>query len=439
MLDMFDYWTKKGIVEPHFIIRRPMKNLAKELRQRGWKYTAVYYTNWSQRNPSPRAEDVFRNALYNSQAVFAIEKVIADLRPDVVMTNTIVAPWAALAAYFQKVPHVWFVREYGDIDHKHIFELGREKMLQDIDSLSSLVVTNSKTLAKHIENYVDKDKITPLYTPFNLEALRLKSLQRAKNPFRNKGSLKLVITGKITPSKGQAESAEAVGRLIKMGYDTELCVIGTPKEPGDDDPLREIIKKNDLNDKVHLVGEQSNPLAILKYADVGIMASKQEAFGRVTFEYMVLGLAVVGASSGATPELIDNGKNGYLYNQGSVKSLVEQLTNYAKDSNLSKEHGETAKRKAERMMEGRYNADELFIKLSAVAKAETANSPRPLNFSHRWLEYPTIATRYIADSRAVALRTLIYHRLRHRGKWLYLTTFRVINFVRRGFKRSSSL
>jgi len=137
--------------------------------------------------------------------------------------------------------------------------------------------------------------------------------------------------------------------------------------------------------------------------------------------------------------LVDNGKNGYLYNQGSVKSLVEQLTNYAKDSNLSKEHGETAKRKAERMMEGRYNADELFIKLSAVAKAETANSPRPLNFSHRWLEYPTIATRYIADSRAVALRTLIYHRLRHRGKWLYLTTFRVINFVRRGFKRSSSL
>src|SRR3990172_882823 len=148
MLDLFDYWAKKGLVEPHFIIRRPIKNLARELRKRRWNYTAVYYTNWSQRNPSPRAEDVFRNALYNSQAVFAIEKVIADLRPDVVMTNTIVAPWAALAAYFQKVPHVWFVREYGDIDHKHIFELGREKMLQDIDSLSSLVVNNSKTLAK---------------------------------------------------------------------------------------------------------------------------------------------------------------------------------------------------------------------------------------------------------------------------------------------------
>ncbi|HEY5550185.1 MAG TPA: glycosyltransferase, partial [Candidatus Saccharimonadales bacterium] len=219
MVDLFVYWANKGWVKPHFIIRRPIRNLAKELKNHGFEYSAIYYTNWSQRNPSPRAEDVFRNALYNTKAVFAIEKLIASLKPDIVMTNTIVAPWAALAAYYQRLPHVWFVREYGDIDHRHIFELGREKMLQDIDNLSSLVVTNSKTLAKHIANYIDKDKITPLYTPFNIEYLRQKSLERAKNPFKNEDSLKLVITGKITPSKGQVETAEAVSRLTRMGHD----------------------------------------------------------------------------------------------------------------------------------------------------------------------------------------------------------------------------
>ncbi len=416
MVDLFDHWSKQNLVEPHFIIRSPVKNLAKELRKHGWGYTAIHYTNWSQRNPSSRAEDMYRNAIFNTKAVFAIEKIIQELKPDLVMTNTIVSPWAALAAYFQRAPHIWFVREYGDIDHKHVFELGREKMLQDINTLSSLVVTNSKILSKHIQPHIDKDKITPLYTPFDLAALRQKGEQLAKNPFKNKDSLKLVITGKITPTKGQSEIAEAIARLIKMGHDTELCVIGTPKEPNDDAPLKNIIKANGLGDKVHLVGEQSNPIAILKYADIGIMASKQEAFGRVTFEYMAIGLPVVGANSGATPELIDSGKNGYLYDQGDINSIVDQLLKYATNPSLIKEHGDAAQHKAEQMLKSKYSADSLFSKALELTERESVELRQPLNFSHRWLEYPLIAKRYIKDTDATALHRLAYLRLRHSAK-----------------------
>src|SRR5688572_19296399 len=110
MLDLFDYWTKKGLVEPHFIIRKPLSNMVPELKQRGWKYYPLYYTNWSQRNPSRRAEDIFRNARYNAWAVEDIEKIINKVKPDLVMTNTIVSPWAAIAAYFLRLPHLWFVR-----------------------------------------------------------------------------------------------------------------------------------------------------------------------------------------------------------------------------------------------------------------------------------------------------------------------------------------
>lgn len=439
MVDLFDYWSRRGLIKPHFIIRRPIKNLAKELRHYGWEYSPIYYTNWSQRNPSPRAEDVFRNALYNTKAVFAIEQIIKQIKPDIVMTNTIVAPWAALAAYYERIPHIWFVREYGDIDHGHVIEIGREKMLQDIGTLSSLVVTNSKTLAKHIEPSIAEDKVTPLYTPFNIDALIKRSHGKADTPFKNKDSLKLVITGKVAANKGQAEAAEAVARLTKKGHEIELCVIGTPKEEGDDEPLKKIIKNNSLDDKVHLVGEQSNPLAILKYADVGIMASKQEAFGRVTFEYMVLGLPVVGANSGATPEMIDSYKNGFLYEQGNVDDLTEKLLKYANNKELIKEQGKASARKAQQMMRGMYNADELFSKVSIIVREGLDSSSQPLNFSHRWLEYPTIASQYIEDSHAVDLRTLVYHRIRHRSKWLYLTAFRGINFIRRGFKRSNSL
>lgn len=439
MIDLFDYWTRQGLVEPHFIIRRPIKNLAKELRQRNWDYTAIHYTNWSQRNPSKEAESIYRNALFNTKAVFAIEKLIDELKPDVVMTNTIVSPWAALAAHFQKVPHIWFVREYGDIDHRHIFELGREKMLQDINTLSSLVVTNSRTLANHIGKDVDVNKVTALYTPFNLDTLRRKSLQPAKNPFKNQDSLKLVITGRIAPSKGQSQAAEAVARLIEQGFDAELCIIGTPSEPQDAEPLQAVISQYNLGDKVHLIGQQSNPLAILKQADVGIMASHQEAFGRVTFEYMAVGLPVVGANSGATPEMIKDGQNGYLYDRGSVNSLVKQLINYAKDKDLIEVHGNAGQKKAERMMKGEYNADALFARLSMVVENGNRYLSQPLNFSYRWLDYPSVAKRYIKDSGALSLKRLIYRRLRHKAKLAYIITGRIVRFAGRGFRRNPDI
>jgi glycosyltransferase involved in cell wall biosynthesis len=421
MIDLFDYWGAKGQVEPYFIIRRPIKNMAEQLRKRNWPYTALYYTNWSDRTPfyERTPEAIYRSSLFNSKAVFDVEKIIEEFKPDLVMTNTIVSPWAAVAAYFQGVPHIWFVREYGDVDHRHIFELGREKMLEDIDTMSKLVVTNSQTLGKYISSNINTHKITSLYTPFNIGYLRKKSQEKANNPFKSDSSLKLVITGRIAQSKGQADAAQAVGMLIKRGYDAELCVIGLPSDPEDADSLHEVINKYGIESKVHLVGHQSNPLAIIKYADIGIMASRQEAFGRVTFEYMTAGLAVVGADSGATPEMIENNKNGYLYEHGNVDSLVASLINYAEDRELIGKHGKAGQKKTETMMEGDHNADTLFEKLCVIIDNKD-EYPRPLNFAHRWLEYPHVAKRYIKDSQVISIKRLAYHRFRHLGKLTYL-------------------
>lgn len=411
MLNLFEYWANKGLVEPHFIIRRPIRSMAKELRKHSWDYTPLYYTNWSNRNPYEfrKAEDIYRNALFNTKAVFDIEKLIVELEPDVVMTNTIVSPWAALAAHFQRVPHIWFVREYGDIDHKHVFEIGRENMMQDIGTLSSLVVTNSRTLAEHVKQYINSDKIIPLYTPFDIENLKQRSLQKTKNPFKHKDSLKLVITGRIAPTKGQKDAAEAVGRLTQLGHNVELCIIGNSSDSADEDSLHKTIEKYNINKKVHLVGHKSNPMAIVKFADVGVMASRGEAFGRVTFEYMALGLPVVGADSGATPELVEDGKTGFLYKQGSSKAITDRLLQYAKNGALIKTHGQHAQTKAKRMMNSKYNANSLYSKIEKIVENKTQNTPTPLNYAHRWLDYPRVSAKYIRESGVISLKRLLYH------------------------------
>ena len=59
--------------------------------------------------------------------------------------------------------------------------------------------------------------------------------------------------------------------------------------------------------------------------DIGIVSSSNEAFGRVTIEGMLSGLAIVGANAAGTLELIQNKKNGMLYQKGNEKELAEIL------------------------------------------------------------------------------------------------------------------
>lgn len=421
MIDLFDTWTARGLVEPHFIVRKPLRNMIPKLKDKGWKYYPLYYTNWSQRQLPKNSEEVFIRARENARAILKIEKLIKKIQPDIIMTNTIVSPWAAIAAYFNHIPHVWFVREYGDADHKHIFEIGREKMFEDIGTLSDLVVTNSQTLKDHAKQYIKNTEIRTLYTPFNIDAMIKNSKEESNNPFKHKDSLKLVITGRIAPSKGQHEAAQAVGELNNKGYLTELCIIGEPSDPEDINQLKAAIDKYSIQDKIHLVGHKANPLATVKHADVGIMSSHREAFGRVTFEYMAIGLPVVGANSGATPELIDDKINGFIYQKGSVSSLTNKLLNYAKDNSLVQKHGELARTKTINMMQGSNSADKLIGTIQKIVKDERLQKTKhPLNFSHKWLQYPLIAQKYINESKEMSIKRFVAIRARTKLKDLYL-------------------
>ncbi len=416
MLDVFDHWAANYNIEPEFILREPLKSLAPALEKRGWKYYALNYTFWSDGRPPVHPQQILHNAAHNARAVQAIEEIIAKSMPDVVITNSIVCPWAALAAQYARVPHVWFVREYGDLDHGRVFEIGREKTWQDVGNLSDLVVTISKSLAEHAAQYIDKDKIAILYNPFKFDEIRQKAAVKIKPPFTSQTSLKAIISGNLAPTKGQLEAVEAVGRLNAEGLETELCLVGAPGEKDYMKRIGQAIGRYKLAGKVHLTGFSTDLPAYVALADVGIMASRREGFGRVTFEYLVLGKPVVGADSGATPEMVLDGKTGYLFEAGKVESLAAALRHYARDKSLAKAHGQNAEKHAEEMMRGQNSAAALFEKVQAIAAKGTTTTPQPINFTHRWLEYAGLA----GKTDDTSIRSLVKIRLRQKAKPAYV-------------------
>src|SRR5690606_28134416 len=124
-------------LEVFVLTRTPAGHLQPELKRRGIPSLMVTFNSWVLPKRIVADEDIVRTAREDFAAVRTMERFITEYKPDLVMTNTIVAPWAALAAKLVGVPHVWFAREYGD-DHQ--FQLPVADTFEDIGTMSELVV-----------------------------------------------------------------------------------------------------------------------------------------------------------------------------------------------------------------------------------------------------------------------------------------------------------
>lgn len=403
-------------VKPEFILREPVDTLGPELKRRGWKFHSLPYGFWSESRQPVTTEEKYRKALQNSQAILQIEEIIQDVKPDAVLTNSIVCPWAAFAAYYQRVPHIWFVREYGDLDHGREFDMTRQQTFEDVDTLSNLVIANSQALTNHITQYVPKNKLATLYHPFDTEGMRSLAKQEIKSPFKLQDSLKLVLpAGSVTASKGFLEAVIATGKMNKMGHKTELCLIGQKNEKEFITQLQSEITKYNIADKVHFVGFQKNPMPFVAAADVGIMASRMEAFGRVTFEYMALGKPVVGVATGGTLEMVVDGKNGFHFAYRDTNSLVKALKKYATDKQLIEAHGKYSLKLVDTMLQGEHNIEALYKRITTVITEENTQK-RPLHYAHNWLAYPAIAQEYIQSLSSGSIKKLVLKNSKARAK-----------------------
>ena len=64
----------------------------------------------------------------------------------------------------------------------------------------------------------------------------------------------------------------------------------------------------------------------MSIADVILVCSQWEAFGRITVEAMLTGKAVIASANGGTTELIKDGENGLLYTYGNYIHCLKRYS-----------------------------------------------------------------------------------------------------------------
>jgi glycosyltransferase involved in cell wall biosynthesis len=341
LVDLIDALTPHG-VESRVVVPEG-GFVASALQVRAVPYVVYRYWPWTGEIPLPWWDRFFKKPLVHLLRAVALSRIIRRWQCDVIVSNTLTVCEGALAARILRLPHITHAREFGDLDHGHHFEQGPWLSVRLLSALSARVVFNSAALAKHYRRQVPSARSRVIYNAVSVMEGPGGPVERA-TPRAAGGTLSCVLVGHLIPGKGHEDAIRAIADLSARGRRVNLKLVGGSGLPAYKERLQRLIRSLGVSSLVEMVGHVPDPQRSFLEANVALMCSRMEAFGRVTVEAMKLGRAVVGARSGGTPEIIRDGFNGFLYAPGNARDLADKIEQIARDPDGARRMGERARR-----------------------------------------------------------------------------------------------
>ncbi|HEY2981194.1 MAG TPA: FkbM family methyltransferase [Anaerolineales bacterium] len=306
-----------------------------------------HYSWWcsSWERPAP---EIIRASYQDSFAW--IRSALPQLRrvaPDVIFSNTLTIPWGAILASSLDRPHLWRVSEFGKPDHGLEFDWPFLNIREFIAGSSSVVVTCSEAVRKELFLPLGVDNVKTIHT--HIDGPPRASGSPMTAAFLDAQATKLLSLGTIWEFKGQKDAVLAAIELIKVrGRRLELLICGVVVDTVYFDELKQLVADAQLEDRIRFAPFEPDIFPILDQADMILLCSHQEAFSRVGLEAMLIGKALIGTGTGGTLELIDDGKNGLLYQPGDIRRLADQIQRLIDEPTLRRNLADQGQRSASR-------------------------------------------------------------------------------------------
>ena len=197
-----------------------------------------------------------------------------------------------------------------------------------IDAWISLLNNLATQVKSHTNFDHKKIHVIPLAVdmkPTTEELTKLEARDKFKLP---SNKFVIGILGRISHHKGQLFLVKQLAKLRDQNLDIELLIVGEPTRNENDgyfELLTNTVKDLNLTKHVHFHSFISEPQIFYNAIDLFIMASEGETFGTVTIEAMKSGVPVLGTNSAGTPEILENGNLGFLYEANNGSDFCEQI------------------------------------------------------------------------------------------------------------------
>ncbi len=345
------------------------------------------------------------SSFYNFEAKEKIEKYIDEIKPDVVKLHNIcyyLTPSIIDACYEKQIPMVMTLHD------PMIACPCRKLLISNKDYCKEELCVNKNPLpcilnrCKHgkltasiivaLEHLVNKylkiyDKISYFVCPS--EAIRELTIRAGINEsklitinhfledarftqqsnYNNNGYF--LYVGRLSKEKGVEYLIKAMSLLSK---EIRLHIVGEGQEK---ENLHKLVTQLGLTN-IEFLGYKNGEELEKEYANC--ISTVQpcnwfETFGRTVIESYLQGKPVIASNIGALPELIDNGKTGYIVEPTNIGELACAIEKLYSNNNLVLEMG----KKARRLVEEKFNSDIYYSKMSHVLNLTIPNRLQKIN------------------------------------------------------------
>lgn len=282
-----------------------------------------------------------------------IRNILISKNIKLVHVNMLTCGLVGQVAIKMGIPVVWHMREYLEEDI-------RAKILRPKKRL--MIINQSKRLiaiSEGVKNKFQNILIPPIDVIYNgIDFNPNEILQR--EIFTN-NKVKVAIFGRVSEKKGQFELVQAMEKLYdEKNLDYKLLIYGSIQENDYFGEIQDFIKVHSAENRIQYKGITSHPIEVMKKIDILGVCSSQEAFGRVTVEGQIAGCLVIGANSGGTKELIDNGVTGYKYITHNIDNLANVIWSSIQNKKTSNKIATAGQSYAIKHFSARKNAEKIM-------------------------------------------------------------------------------
>jgi L-malate glycosyltransferase len=238
--------------------------------------------------------------------------------PDLVHANTTRASLLALLARRRRPPVLAHIRDWAPEGRFSRAVLGLVARRADA------VVANSAYVAHQFDALPLRRPVRVIHNPVDLARFDPAAVNRAaaRTEFGlAAGTVALAVVAQLTPWKGQDDAIRALAALRSSGRDACLLLAGSAKFSGAgtqydnlafERRLHSLAAELGVADRVRFLGERADVPHVLAAADVLLLPSWREAFGRIAIEAMAMGVPVVATATGGPAEIVRPRVDGLL-------------------------------------------------------------------------------------------------------------------------------
>ena len=310
-------------------------------------YTVGWYTSGRPLSVLAKCKDAVKKCL-NYVALNRIVKLIKKEKYTIVHINALTDDIGAKAAKAANVKYVWHIREFMEED-LGIHFCDPERAHLEMNSAACMIAISGE-IKKKFQPLV-KNEIKVVYNGIDVQRF-----YKERDIF-TKDYVSICMVGRISPQKGQMQLSDAVIKLYAMGHQNlRVQFIGDVRDKAYVETIKQRIAAANLTDVFEFISFTKQVEVYYQASDIVCVCSSKEAFGRVTVEGMVSGALVIGAKSGGTLELIEDGVTGFFY-QNSADSLASVLENVLKNREEAKRIAKTGQKWASERFTARKNAE----------------------------------------------------------------------------------